>query len=330
MPSDLDNRILKAADSLEALAFFVQDLNDNLVSNLANTRTKLDLIPRQKRRSILKALEADIKALRRDYGAIESDSWFRQIFAEARSKTEYIYISKLHVDQKMFRFYEKVFSRWPHIKQHALVVFDAQANSTTSQIYEVEGALYGDAKLVLDHARKMHGGIKDFRRRSRESQIRLFSYLRSATMAVFSFLEAYLNGLAYDCFHLHHQRLSVKDHDLLAEWDSQQQRRRFVAFHEKIFRYPKVVGRMYGKSLDLSGFQAAQRIADKGKLLRDALAHPSPFVDLRGRTPGKLPLVMTLEIGFIEELYRDSGEYVETVERGIGNDPRQSCPWLYR
>jgi hypothetical protein len=149
-------------------------------------------------------------------------------------------------------------------------------------------------------------------------------------MALFAFLEAYLNGLAYDCFHLHQKGLPTKMRDLLCEWDSQKQKRSFLPFHKKVFRYPAIVAKLWGKTLNLSSCTHAQRIAQKGKMLRDALAYPSPFTDINPAMPAKLPLVMTLDIEFIGELHADSKKYVETVERGIGKDPENSAPWLYR
>ena len=330
MSRDRNQKLLEAADSLEALAFLVQDLNANLLSHLTLTRNRLLQLSKAQRKDLLKALEEEIRILRSNFGALASNSWFREMYTDFRSRLQYSYISKLNIDQKMFRFYDKVFPRWRHMKEHALVVFDGKTNSTTGQVYEIEDALYQDATLLLRHAREMHEGIKDFRARSRERQLRLFSYLRSATMALFGFLEAYLNGLAFDCFHLHQTSLPMKTRDLLSEWNSKQQRRSFVPFHKKVFRYPAIIAKLYGKELDLSSCTPARRIGEKGKMLRDALAHPSPFTDIDAATPAKLPLVMTLDIIFIEELHLDSRNYVETVERGIGKDPQQSAPWLYR
>src|SRR5712691_10619598 len=39
---------------------------------------------------------------------------------------------------------------------------------------------------------------------------------RATLLASMNFVEAYLNGLAYDCFHRHHDALPIDEHDLLA------------------------------------------------------------------------------------------------------------------
>src|SRR5438445_9365776 len=116
MPRDRNQKILDAADTLEALAFMVQDLNANLVSHLELTRNRLLQLSKAQRRDLLKALEEEVRILRRDFGAIASNSWFREMYTDFRSRYQYSYISKLNINQKMFRFYDKVFPRWPHMK----------------------------------------------------------------------------------------------------------------------------------------------------------------------------------------------------------------------
>lgn len=330
MSQSLNDRILIAAQTMEAIAFFVQDLNPTLVSSLERLRKNLSRITRAKRKIAWDAIAKEIKILRKNYGAIESDSWFRNLYDQICSYPQYSYISKLNVDQKMFRHYDKVFQRWPHVKPHALVVFDGQTNSTTNQIYEMEGALFDDAKLLLDHAREMHGGIKDFKERSKKEQTKLFSYLRLATISIFTYLEAYLNGIAFDCLQLHSSNLKIGDQDFLQEWDHTKNQQRFVSFDRKIFRYPVIVGKANGKTVDLQNCTAAHNIANQGKSLRDALTHPSPYTDQKTLEPEKLSSQITINLSVVENLYRDAHSYTETIEKALGKDPVHSAPWLYR
>jgi hypothetical protein len=67
--------------------------------------------------------------------------------------------------------------------------------------------------------------------------------------------EAYLNCLAYDCFHSHQDQLALNDHDLLAEWNSAEKRTKYVAFKKKLLDYPVIVAKMEGIKLDLSDSQ---------------------------------------------------------------------------
>jgi hypothetical protein len=94
---------------------------------------------------------------------------------------------------------------------------------------------------------------KSFRTRDREAHFRLITMLRSATTVLYHFLEAYLNGLAFDCTHNFHDKLVPGDHDLLTEWNSKTKRQRFVAFDRKLVEYPKVVGTYFKENVAISG-----------------------------------------------------------------------------
>jgi hypothetical protein len=153
--------------------------------------------------------------------------------------------------------------------------------------------------------------------------------LYASVCATFAFLEAYLNGLAYDCFHRHHDVLPLPDHDELSEWNSAEKRVRFVAFEGKVFRYPKLVAKADGQKVDLSGCKSAQLVATEGKRLRDALTHPSPFLDAKSAAHTKLILLVSLRLHQVRDLIAAARDYVVTVERQLGRDPGQTVPWLF-
>jgi hypothetical protein len=269
----LRKTFLKHLDYLEALSFFAQDLNPTLQRNLEHGRANYEGLSYDRLKRLLGAIKRDIKAVRETYGAISDNDFYREQFAILRDKSSkgYGYISKLTIERVMFKKYAQVFPRWPHIKYHAFVIFDGKENATTNQIIQLDDMLWSDAKLMLAHATEIHGGEQDFRKRGKQ-QIKLQSYLRAATSAVFTFLESYLNGIAYDCFQLHHDDLEIIDHDLLAEWNSERKTPQFVAFSKKVFRYPVIVAKQNGLEFDTGGLPSAQRIAEDGKTLRDSVA----------------------------------------------------------
>ena len=69
-------------------------------------------------------------------------------------------------------------------------------------------------------------------------------FARAGVVAAINFMEAYLHGLAFDCFRLHHDSLQLDEHDILGEWDSKKKRIRFVDFRKKVFKYPGIIGRV--------------------------------------------------------------------------------------
>lgn len=327
----MNRNILQSLDTLEAIYFLTQSLEGQVLQDITRIRTSLHALSRQQRADLLATIKRDIKALRAHYAAIAPDSKFRELLADARARPGYAYLPKIFIERKLFRHYEKVFPRWPHIGEHAFVIFDGQSNRSMRQIFTLEGALYSDIRSLLACAERARKGIedKDFRERTKEDQLGLLAHLRLVATAVFHFLEAYLNGLAYDCFQRHHDKVSIAEHDLLAEWDSKKKRRSFLRFETKIFQYPSIIAKMSGIKLDLSGVKATRLLIDYGKKLRDAVTHPSAYVDPQSGKQEKFALVVTISLPIVEKLLAAAREYVLAVEQRLGRDPKMTMPWFF-
>lgn len=320
----------QAVETLEALYFFTQSLEGKALVDITKMRAAFNILGKKKRKEVLKAIKDDVTLLRKHYGAIASNKSFRRLLAEARetSARGNVYIPKLYIDRVLFGNYEKVFPRWPNVPEHGYAIFDPDTNRRIIQIFTLEGAMFDDAEFLLERASAAHKGVEDFRKRSDEEQLTLLIYLRSAIAATFHFLEAYLNGLGFDCFQVYHDELPIKDHNLLAEWDSNKKLRRFVAFETKVYEYPKIVGRMLGMRIDLSKSKEARFLVKEGKQMRDALTHPSPYADPHTGKFEKMSLVAGIDLPFSKTLFNSAKEYVLTVEKELGRDHQKTMPWL--
>lgn len=325
----LNQQIETALDTLEALYFFTQGLDGQAGRDVTDIRRHHWKLPRDSRRKVLASIKSDIKMLRTHYGALAPNHFYKSLLAEARAATNaLVYIGKLRIDRDLFAHYERALSRWPHVKEHVFVVFDPQ-KGMLNQLFEMDGQLFHDAQFMLQKARQVQGNAPSQRNLPAARHRLLHSLLRSVVTALFTFVEAYLNGIAFDCFHKHHDTLELHDHDLLAEWNSQKKRRRFVAFDQKVFRYPVLVARAEGKEIDLSGLQQAHRIVQDGKEVRDAITHPSAHYDPEVHEQKKITLLAGLTLPELESLYRDICDYVRFVEEGIGHEATRSVPWLF-
>jgi hypothetical protein len=325
----LNDQIENGLEALEALYYLTQGLAGEGGARLSRARRLLPRLSRTERQQALATLKKDITAVRHHYGALASNQLYKQILANGRTApTGLLYISKLLLEQRLFSRYERAIVRWPHIKLHAFVVFDPQSG-WMNQVFELDGQLFHDAQFLLGKARKLHGTVRRQRQLPLARHRVLHSLLRPFVTTLFTFMEAYLNGIAFDCFQKQHDALALADHDLLAEWDSERKRRRFVSFDQKVFKYPVVVAKSLGRHLDLSGFQHAHRIVLYGKEIRDAITHPSAHFDPVSREQKKMELFASLTLPAMESIYKDVFEYVQYVENALGNDPTQSATWLF-
>ncbi len=326
---DVANQIVASIDTLEALYFLLKSFEYH-EARLTIIRAEYLHLDQQDQLRTLQELTAEIASIRAQSGALAKDEDYCELLTEARRQQGRAYLSKRYIDSRLFSNYDGVFPRWPHVKLHALVVFDGNTMEDLMNILEIEGSLFDDVCVLLARAREAHKNIDDFRMRSPEDQAQLQSYLRTAATAIFHFLEAYLNGLAYDCFHSHHDQLSLDDHDLLAEWSSAEKRTRFVAFNKKLFSYPVIVARMEGIKLDFSGCRFAHDLTGYGKEVRDSFTHPSHYIDPKTGSQQKLFFITGVNLALVETILGAAQEYVDYVERSLGRDPKETTPWLFR
>lgn len=232
---------------------------------------------------------------------------------------------KMFIDS-LFSNYGNAFPGWRHYRQHFAVVFDP-AGGPDWKVFCLEGLLFQDARFLLERCREGNVSILAAVDR-RAADAKLGIYVRSALSSLYIFLEAYLNGLAYDCCNRRHSELTKADHDTLTEWDDSKKRPKFVNFDLKIFKYPAIVAKTMGLTIDLSRCQAAHRIANQGKAMRNALTHPSPFIDPYTGVEQKVLEILTLDLTKAEALFEAAKDYVDTVERALGYDPTKSASWL--
>jgi len=121
------------------------------------------------------------------------------------------------------------------------------ARDSPYALFVAEEQLFDDAKLIWDHIQAIVTDSKNFRTRPKGNQKALYSYMRTLPTVIYHFLEAYLNGIAYNCFHDFHSSLKLEDHDLLAEWDSTKRRSRFVPFEKNLKSTLSYVGGLWVK-----------------------------------------------------------------------------------
>ncbi len=321
-------KILELLGTLEAIYFLTQALDANR-DRLTTIRERLDSLTTEDQKRLLAELQHELEQARDYYGAIATDGAYRELHNDVRKRPGYAYLPKVNIEQHWFKNYEKVFPRWPHVPLHGLVIFDGQTGRSVGQIFTLEGALFDDAKFFLTKAREACKGIDDFRKRDKQDQLAMLAYARAALTTTFHFLEAYLNGLAYDCFKQHHDSLPLEDHDLLAEWDSKEKRRKFVSFERKLFEYPRIVAKTYGKELGVSDFKAAKLLANEGKDIRDALTHPSPYVDPKSGVEEKFFWATGAGLEAAGQIFDAAKDYVLAVEKGVGRDPMKTMPWFF-
>lgn len=316
-------------DTLESLYFFTQSLAGDPQERIKTMRSQFPRLPRSTRVQLLREIGREIREIRDHYGAIATNKRFRDLLSEAREAQAPPHLPKLYIDRHLFRRYARVFLRWDHVKSHAFAVFDHVDNKPIDWLFELEGTHLRDARYFLNCATDLHIAIHDKGDQSADARRHYHAYLHGCTAATFSFVEAYLNGIAFDCFHAYHDSLNIENHDLLAEWDSAKKLKKRVPLEKKIFKYPVIVAKMLGKNIDMSGWKEAHYLASQGKDTRDALTHPSAHLNPQTGEQDKVAHIAHIRVTTVKPLFDAALGYAKRVEGAISNNPKLSAPWLY-
>ncbi len=196
------DQVSLAIDTLESLFYLVQALDDHHRSYVAELRQASHALPNHLMRRLLSQVRKDIGRTRRETKCLLSDDEVRSLVKDITSAGDaYVYLPKWHIDRSLFGNYARVFPRWPHVPLHALVVFDTKmTNKSPGGLFVAEDILFDDVKVLWIKVKEIVSDEKDFRSRELSLQRTLYSYLRLCAPAVYRFLEAYLNGIAFSCF----------------------------------------------------------------------------------------------------------------------------------
>jgi len=322
--------LIEAVAVLEAHLYLTGELTEELVSEI-QALYSLATGPQSDAEFSrwLPPLREKIEAIRRHYDCRLSERAIRLMANKiASDKPGYAGVEK-RVLAKWFLNYARRFPRWPNIPLHARVIFNTDRSRPSAEsVLVLEAELFRDVELTWDRAVEIMGDGLAFVEREASRQRDLQAWLRLTVMSIFQCVEAYLNGLAYGCFHGFHDRLSSKEHWLLTEWDPKDNRMRFVPFERKAKSYPTLCAKYYlGTSVDLSTDPDVLNLIGDGKKLRDSVAHLSPLMDERSEH-SKVARMAGMGPEAVEPVLRSAVAYIVKVEQWLGRDPTLSVPWL--
>ena len=151
--------------------------------------------------------------------------------------------------------------------------------------------------------------------------------MRATATTAYQSLEAYLNGLAFNCVFEFRSAMSRAERTLLTEWDARTKRPRYVSFNRKLIEYPAICGRFAGHTVSLTGNADAAYLSGEGKALRDGLTHPAPLLSANVDFT-KIARILSISRDQVLRVLEAVRGYVREVEVAMGRDPSQSTPWV--
>lgn len=153
-------------------------------------------------------------------------------------------------------------------------------------------------------------------------------FRRCAVLAAFYFVEAYLNGIAFDFVFRHGQKVPQQELDFLREWDSNKSREKWVKFRDKLLQYPRIILRAQHPPLTETNCPPLQVIVNEAREIRDSLVHWSPRPDIATGSPVKTGWVMDMKPAKLTQVVDAAVTLVKRLNTELGAHG-QDLHWIY-
>jgi hypothetical protein len=134
------------------------------------------------------------------------------------------------------------------------------------------------------------------------------------------FVEAYLNGIAFDYYYRNEPKLNDKEKKDLMEWDFQTSRRVFVNFERKVLDYQKIILGLQHPQIMITSSKNLRLILGEAKELRDSIVHQSPKTDDAFKVSKKVLWMLALRIGHVAEIVDAAIGVVKELNYAFGKD----------
>lgn len=321
---DLRLEVLKNCDVLQAILAFNYWLSKTTKSNLDAIRSMAPTAPAKPLRNIRDQLRTQLKIRTRELGCLLDDpTSFAATFIRACANGMIPTFSKAAIDSQLFSNFCGGHSAWkrypPHLRLQTHFNW-VVSEPLTFHFQLPEAMLYEDMALAYNFAhdtlaaasqKSAPGGDFDVKKNH--------FYMRTSLLCAFYFVEAYLNGVAYDFYYKHKSSLSMKDQDLLLEWDSQRTKRSLVSFERKINEYPKIILKCQHPPVTVSNSKNLKVLLGDGKEMRDSIVHQSSKTFDISQVPEKVKWLLSIRFDRVTEVVDAAVGFVKELNTILGN-----------
>lgn len=241
-------------------------------------------------------------------------------FVEGAPPGRSAFVRKARIKEIFQNYYENRWHLFDRLPEHAFLVFTPdKADEGEIDWWLTEARLYEDTcalfNLAKEHSEKRRGAAVP----KKVNKTRDALYHATVTTAYY-FVEAYLNGLAYDHFYKHENTLDDDTKARLRDWD-ETRKRPILSLRHKALQYPKIVTASRHPPLQESNCPELAYMIGRGKEIRDALVHQSPWPDARTGNLQKTHVLVTLGEREVAEVVDNAIGLIRKIEIAVrGND----------
>jgi hypothetical protein len=231
----------------------------------------------------------------------------------------------------LFRNIHRVVPGWESFPAHASFFVDPSGQlygRGQVEYYLAEAALYEDMCFAYNHAvdaakSSSSGSSANVEKKSRDF------YVRTAVLSAFYFVEAYLNGIAFDFTLRCRSDLPQEVQDELYEYDSKNKREKWLSLRRKMLQYPKIILDLRDPPLVETNCEEMRTLLAEAKTFRDSIVHQSPRPDFESEEFTKLWAFGKLRLADASRIVDAAVTYVNRVNAMLG-DQGADLTWLYK
>ena len=269
-----------------ALIFVISGVDKPVLQTIQNEREQINQANKSQLQSYIKKVTSDISQRRTEYGVCASGEQLINFLENAESsppgQSYYPTVVEL---REFFQDYAKVWADSALFPAHVRVCFDPSGLVPWGGVRILEATIYEDmASLwnLLKIRNDRHTGTQSPRELKTNDAL-----CRSTVAAAVYFVEAYLNGLAFDYLTENSNTLTEENKEILSDFDFSKNRPRYLSLREKILKYQQIILQKAHAPIQPNNLQPLECLLEISDSIRNSLAHPAPNPNPRTGYPDK-------------------------------------------
>jgi hypothetical protein len=325
---ELRKEVLEMTLAQYALLVFTQRLDQKVRKDMSLALHRRETATAHELRDFRDVLRKNLRHLSSEYGCRLT---VRQLASEynrlCKRRDAILYIHKWDIDEVYFTNYEKAWPGWQKRPPHMLIGLDF-TGELTREYYLPEATLYEDMCFSYNSALSLEPELG--KRPVDKSKVKAHAFFRrGAVLAAFYFVEAYLNGIAFDFSYRQGDKISQPELDLLREWDSKKSKEKWVKFRDKLLQYPKIILHAEHPPLTETNCPSLQIIVSEAREVRDSLVHWSPRPDTDSGSTIKTGWVIDMKKEKLTQVVDAAVTLVQQLNEKLGSHG-QDLHWLHK
>ncbi len=323
-------KALQLLDANLALKFLISPAGKKGKLEAEKIRAQILSWNKKELREYIEGVEETIKNLRRQYGVVASSSELLDFLKWGQETLPgHVALPRVVEVRKFFHDYSMIFPNsklWP---AHARITFDyhgAGPNGDPDRgIRILEATIYEDMSALWNLLNERAG---DDNPKSMPRERKTLYALRRATIstAVY-FLEAYVNGLAFDFLADPKRTFTNEEKSVLSEWNFEKQQPRYLSLKDKILKFQRIILKTQHAPIQTNNSPSMEKILYLAEYFRNPLAHPDPhFKPISGKQDKELA-IYDISIEHARDAVDSAVDLSMKLEELFHGD-RCRIPWL--